>query len=112
MVRQAAVAVLSGCCAAQGCDAVERVTLEIGQLSTAGVQASEATITLDVTARPDSSSPTIHARVARLQLPAAGGPYSDIEIGCTDLLVRQPEFACNQGSMAARGGPTGQFAMN
>jgi hypothetical protein len=103
---------LAACCAAYECDAVDRVILEVGQVSTAGVQATGATITLDVAPKPDSSSPTLRTQIAQLRVPAAGTTYSDIDIGCTDLLVRQPQFACNQGTIAARGGPTGQIAMN
>jgi len=85
-------------------------------------------MTLDVSPRPDSSSPTLRARIAELRLgaaattsagttsadatrahaPPAGTPsttYTDIDITCTDLLIKQPEFACNQGTLAARGGP-------
>jgi hypothetical protein len=106
------LAALAVCCAACDCDAIDRVVLEVGQLSTASVQASGATIALDVSPRPDSSSPTLRTQIAQLHLPAAGITYSDIDIGCTDLLVKQPQFACNQGSITARGGPTGQIAMN
>jgi hypothetical protein len=106
------MAALAVCCAAYDCHAVDRVVLEVGQVSTAGVQASGATITLDVSPRPDSSSPTLRAQIAQLRVPAPGTTYSDIDISCTDLLVRQPQFACNQASIEARGGPTGQIAMN
>jgi hypothetical protein len=106
------LAALALCCAACDCDAVDRVVLEVGQLSTASVQASGATISLDVSPKPDSSSPTLRTQIAELRLPAAGTTYRDIDIGCADLLVKQPQFACNQGGIAARGGPTGQIAMN
>jgi len=108
------MAVLAACCTAYDCDAVERVVLEVGQLSTASVQASGATITLDVTPTPDSSSPTLRTRVASLRFEAAGSgqSFSDVQISCTDLHIKQPQFGCNTGSIAARGGPTGQIAMN
>src|ERR1700730_11280792 len=99
------VAALAMCCSAHECDAVERVVLEVGQVSTANVQATGATITLDVSPRPDSPSPTLRTQIAQLHLAAPGITYSDVDIGCTDLLVKQPQFACNQGSVAARGGP-------
>jgi len=63
----------------------------------------------DVTA---DGSPTVHARAAQLELSKPGTTYSDVDINCSDLLIKQPQFACNQGSIAARGGPTGQIAMN
>jgi hypothetical protein len=99
-------------CAAYDCAAIERVILEVGQVSTAGVQATNATITLDVTPRPDSSSPTLRAQVARLRMPPAGTTYSDIDVSCTDVLAKPPHFACNQGSIAGRARPTGPIAMN
>jgi hypothetical protein len=88
------------------------VILEVGQLSTARVQAQNAIITLNVAPRPDSGSPTLQAQVAKLRLIQQDTTYSDVDISCTDLLVKQPQFACNQGSIAAHGGPTGQIAMN
>ena len=101
------------CCSAYDCDAIERVILEVGQLSTAGVQAQNAIITVDVTPgpRPDSGSPTLHTQVAKLRLVQSDTTYADVDINCTDLLIKQPQFACNQGSIAAHGGPTGQIAM-
>src|ERR1700736_3008845 len=99
------------CCSAYDCGAIERVILEVGQLSTAGVQAQNAIITLDVAARPDSGSPTLHTQVAKLRLVQQDTTYSDVDISCLDLLIRQPQFACNQGSIAAHGGPTGPIAM-
>src|SRR5258708_11704054 len=99
------------CCSAYECDAIDRVILEVGQLSTVGVQAQNAIITLDVAARPDPGSPTLHTQVAKLRLVQQDTTYSDVDISCSDLLIRQPQFACNQGSIAANGGPTGQIAM-
>ena len=98
------------CCSAYDCDAIDRVILEVGQLSTAGVQAQNAIITLDVAPRPDSGSPTLQTQVAKLSLVQQGTTYSDVDISCSDLLIRQPQFACKQGSIAAHGGPTGQIA--
>ncbi len=97
----------SACCAAHDCDAIDRVILEVGQLSTAGVQAKSATITLDV-----SSQPKVRAEVGQLHLVQPNTTYSDVDISCIDLLIKEPLFACYHGSVAARGGPTGQIAMN
>src|SRR5882757_320290 len=110
--RLRALAALAVCCAAYDCDAVDRVVLEVGQASTAGVQASGASIALDVTPKPNQSSPTLRAQIAQLRLSATGTTYRDIDIACTDLLIEQPQFACNQGTVAASGGPTGQIAMS
>src|SRR5882724_294151 len=110
--RLRTIAALAVCCAAYDCDAIDRVVLEVGQVSTASVQASGASIVLDVSPKPDRSSPTLRAQIAELRLRAPGTTYRDIDIGCTDLLVKQPQFACNQGSIAARGGPTDLIAMS
>jgi hypothetical protein len=95
------------CCVAHDCDAIDRVILQIGQLSTAGVQAKTAILTLDVSAQP-----TVHAQLGQLHLVQPNTTYSDVDINCIDLLIKDPQFTCNQGSVAARGGPTGQIAMN
>src|SRR5258708_30501033 len=68
------------CCSAYDCDAIERVILEVGQLSTAGVQAQNAIMTLDVAPRPDSGSPTLHAQVAKLRLVQQDTTYADVDI--------------------------------
>ena len=99
------------CCAAYNCHAIDRVTLEVGQLSTASVQAREATMTLDVVPRQDSGSPTVRAQVEQLHLVEQQATYDNVDISCTELLIKQPQFACNQGSIAAQGGPTGSIAM-
>jgi len=103
------VAVLT-CCAAHDCDAIDRVILEVGQLSTASVQAKDATITLDVSSH--DSNPAARVQLGKLHVPQTGTTYSDVDVTCIDLLIKDPSFACNRGTLAAHGGPTGQLAMN
>jgi hypothetical protein len=98
------------CCVAHDCDAIDRVILEVGQLSTASVQAKDATITLDFSSQ--HSNPAVRAQLGKLQVPQTGATYSDVDVTCIDLLIKDPLFACNQGSLAANGGPTGQLAMD
>lgn len=100
------VAVLA-CCVAHDCDAIDRVILEVGQLATAGVQAKNATITLDL-----SSEPKVRAQVGQLHLVQPNNTFSEVDIGCIDLLIKDPLFACYHGSVNAHGGPTGRIAMN
>lgn len=95
------------CCVAHDCDAIDRVILEVGQLSTAGVQAKSATITLDV-----STQPKVRAQVGQLHVAQPNTTYSDVDVSCVDLLIKEPLYACYHGSLEARGGPTGQIAMN
>lgn len=95
------------CCVAHDCDAIDRVILEVGQLSTAGVQAKSATITLDV-----STQPKVRAQVGQLQVAQPNTTYSDVDVSCVDLLIKEPLYACYHGSLEARGGPTGRIAMN
>src|ERR1700748_1896864 len=80
------------CCTAHDCDAIERVILEVGQLSTAGVQAKSATITLDVSAQP-----TVRAQAGELHLAQPDTVYSDVDISCIDLLIKELLFACYPG---------------
>ncbi|MBS0421458.1 MAG: hypothetical protein JSR66_27365 [Proteobacteria bacterium] len=98
------------CCAAHDCDAIDRVILEVGQLSTAGVQARDATITLEVGSH--EAGPSASATATQLQLAQANTSFRDVNFGCNELLIKAPLFACNQGRIAAHGGPTGQIAMN
>ena len=95
------------CCVAYDCDAIDRLTLEVGQLSTAGVQAKNATISLDV-----STQPQVRVQVDQLHMVEPNNTYSDVDISCIDLLFKDPLLACYHGSAAARGGPTGQIVMN
>jgi len=95
------------CCVAYDCDAIDRVTLEVGQLSTAGVQAKSATIIVDV-----STQPKVRVQAGQLHLVEPNNTYSDVDINCIDLLIKDPLFACYHGSVTARGGPTGQISMN
>jgi hypothetical protein len=98
------------CFTASDCGAIDRVVLEIRQISTADVQASGVTITLDVPSDAASTVPTLRTQIGQLQLsaPAAakgvmGTRYTDIDIACTDLLIKKPIFGCNQGALSARG---------
>jgi hypothetical protein len=95
-------------CSAYDSDALERMILEVGQLSSPGVQATGATVALDVTG---PSSPTVEARLAQLRLPSLGLSYSDLAIVCTGVIVEQPQFGCTQGTVSARGAPIGRVSM-
>src|SRR5579871_190309 len=99
------------CCCAHDCDAIDRVTLQVGQLSTAGVQAQNAIVTLDVGSGHDPDAPTLDARVAQLRLIGQGTTYSDLLVHCAELVVAEPHYGCGQGNLAARGGPLGQISM-
>lgn len=99
------------CCAGADCSAVDQVVLQVGQISTAGVQASGATITLNVARTPDSRPPILRAQIQELRLASLRTTYRDVDVTCTDLFVSKPHFECNEGTVSARGGPTGQVAM-
>jgi hypothetical protein len=107
--RSLATALL--CCAAYDCDAIDRVILQFGQVSTAGVQAKNATMSLDVSPGPPSGSPTLEVRAEQLRLNALGTTYSNVDIFCASLFIKEPRYACKEGSVSARGGPTGHVAM-
>src|SRR4051812_45439923 len=87
------------CCAAHDCDAIDRVILEVGQLSTASVQAKDATITLDVSSH--DSNPAVRVQLGELHVSQTRTTYSDVDLTCIDLLINDPLFACNRGSLAA-----------
>src|SRR5215470_9386206 len=82
-----ALSALALCWAACDCEAVERVTLEIGTVRTPAIQASGAVLRLDVPPQPNSSLPAVFSRIAHVHLTGGGTTYRDIDIGCTDLLV-------------------------
>src|SRR5262249_36129598 len=74
------------CCAGLDCHAVDRLALQVGQISTASVQVQGLSMTLDVAPKPESRSPTLRAEVAEVHLPAVG-TYRKIEVDCSDLYV-------------------------
>src|SRR5882762_5130783 len=69
--------------------AVERIVLEIGEVSLPGWQASAATLAVDLSASP---TPVALMRVSRLRLDKPSGTYTGLELSCTDLVVKEPEF--------------------
>jgi hypothetical protein len=111
-------ALLAG--AEQDAAAIDRITLQVGQLTTAGVQASGATIALDVAPRPASSSPpALRTQVANLHLTAPsavaavmGNAFRDIVIDCPSALLKAPRFGCEDGTLSAKGGLLGEISVN
>jgi hypothetical protein len=95
-------------CTAYDSDALDRLILEVAQISSPSVQATGATVALDVTG---PSPPRVEARLAQLRLPALGLSYSDLDVACTGVIVEQPHFACTEGTLAARGAPIGRVSM-
>ena len=86
--------------------AVDRIVLEVGEVSLPGGQASGATVALDLSASP---TPVALARVSRLRLERPSGAYTALELICTDLLVKEPEFVCRRGELSGHGGPLGSI---
>src|SRR5690242_8396210 len=84
--RATRLAALVACGVAYDCHAIDRVALEIGQLSTAGVQASKATITLDVSPGPDPTS-TLRTQIGQLHIGVPGSIYAAIGRDYTEITV-------------------------
>jgi len=86
--------------------AVDRIVLEIGEVSLPGGQASGAAVAVDLRASP---TPVALARVSRLRLEKPSGTYTALQLICTDLVVKEPEFACRRAGLSGHGGPIGSM---
>src|SRR5205807_2071856 len=100
-VREALTALLLAGAPHDGA-AVDRIVLEVGEVSLPGGQASGATVALDLRASP---TPVVLARVSRLRLERPSGAYRGLELICTDLLVKEPQFVCRRADLSGHGGP-------
>jgi hypothetical protein len=112
MILQALAAALLACGSVHESLAVDRIVLKVEAISLPAATASGVQLSLDLTA-----GPAVRARVEKLdvtQPPQLGrtlGSFSDVDIACTDLLVKEPQFACRSASVTARGGPLGSLSM-
>src|SRR5437667_10247470 len=52
-----------------------------------------------------SPTPVALARVSRLRLEKPSGTYTALQLICTDLVVKEPEFACRRAGLSGHGGP-------
>src|SRR5262245_26741809 len=82
--------------------AVDRVALEVDEVSMLGARASGITIELDLTA----DAPTISVKANRLKSDALHMAFSKLSVACAEIAIREPEFACRRARVVALGGPT------
>jgi hypothetical protein len=101
----AALALLAGGPAAQALDAIE---LEVRELTVAGVQVAGARVRLDVL---DDTHTRLRVSARSVPLPQPGGVLSDLALVCERPVIAEPRFACDAGTLSARGGPLGGLAM-
>jgi hypothetical protein len=79
-------------------DGIEKVVFEADEIVVGGTQVSNANVTLDLRS---GASPTLHARAPKL------GVLRDFALDCTDVVIKEPVFACKAAHVVAKGGPTG-----
>jgi hypothetical protein len=88
---------------ASSATAIDRVVVEAEQLSVAGIQASGATIELDLT----SDAPTVAIKLERLYSLQSAASLSKLSIACGEVIVKEPQFACRRAQLSAADGPFG-----
>jgi hypothetical protein len=88
--------------------AIDRIVLEVDEISVPGTHMAGATMTLDLT----RGRPVARGRVMHLEVPQPIGPLRNVQIECTDVYVREPKIACREGKLTADGGPTRKIAFD
>jgi hypothetical protein len=87
--------------------AVDRITVEIAELSVPGARVTGASASLDLTG---NEGPTVRVLAQRAGLGSQLGDYRDLQLTCGRLLIREPRFACRDARIGATGGPLGSIA--
>src|ERR1044072_112130 len=82
--------------------AVERIVLEVDEITSPATQAAATSVTLDLA----RSEPVAHVRIGQGAVPAPIGPLRNVQVECTKIYVREPSIACREGTLTADGGPT------
>jgi len=82
--------------------AIDRIVLEIGAVSVAGARVSDVAVALDL--RPPAPTAVVTAEHLAISQPAVA--FSEVHIGCTELVIKEPEFFCRRARITARGSPT------
>jgi hypothetical protein len=109
-VRCSALLILMSFCAgSHRAWAVDAIVFEVRELSVAGISVESASARLDIL-NETRTRLTLAARAATLPDPA--GRVNAISLVCEEPVIAEPRFACNQGRLSARGGPTGALDMS
>jgi hypothetical protein len=88
--------------------AINRIVLEVGELTVPGAQASSITATFSLNTR---GAPSAHARAEQVVLAEPIGTLRSVELACGVVVIHEPTFACREGRLEARGGPTKSISM-
>jgi len=88
--------------------AIDRVILEVGEITVPGAQGGSVKATVELGTR---GAPSAHVRIDQMDLPAPIGTLRSIELTCGNVVVHEPIFACRDGRLAAQGGPTKTISM-
>src|SRR5262245_49707377 len=87
--------------------AVDRIVLEVDEITSPATQAAGTSVALDLT----RGEPVAHVRVGQVAVPAPIGPLRNVQVECTKIYVREPTIACREGTLTADGGPTKNIAL-
>lgn len=87
--------------------AINRIVLEVDEITSPATQAAGTSVTLDLA----RSEPVAHVRVGQVAVPAPIGPLRNVQLECTRIYVREPTIACREGTLTADGGPTKNIAL-
>jgi hypothetical protein len=88
--------------------AVDAIVLEAREITVAGQRVEGAAIRLDLLS-PEKTRVTVSA--SGTDLPAPLGRLSAMTLVCDAPVIAEPRFACDDGRLSARGGPTGAIDM-
>ena len=87
--------------------AIERIVLEVDEVTAPGTQAAASSVTLDLA----RSEPVAHVRVAHVAVPEPIGPLRNVQLDCTNIYVLEPKIECREGTLTADGGPTKNISL-
>jgi hypothetical protein len=87
--------------------AIDRLTIEIEELTLPGAKVAGATAALDLTGE---AGPAARVHAQRAALGPQLGSYQNLELTCPRLLIHEPRFACRDAHLSANGGPLGSIA--
>src|SRR4051812_15843081 len=87
--------------------AIDRIVLEVDEVTAPGTQAAAPSITLDLA----RSEPVAHVRVAHIAVPEPIGPLRNVQLECTNIYVLEPKIECREGTLTADGGPTKNLSL-
>src|SRR5690242_1576041 len=76
----ASALLLAGAVASPGCFAVDRIVLEVDEITSPATQAAATSVTLDLA----HGEPVAHVRVGQVAVPAPIGPLRNVQVECTN----------------------------